>query len=132
MLIEDVSQWLVMAQHAQGERSPSFCAQPRRVSLQGGHRALPDLKGPSHHATYWENGPLILLVVLQSPLATLLTGCPRCWGCQRAAHEGLKREVSAPSPTMQDKRVLVLLEEKDYPKQGKLLDLVTCIYLCLG
>lgn len=60
MPIANMSQWLVTAQHAQGERCPSFCAQPHWVSLQGGHKALTDLKELScqcHVPGKWAHDP---------------------------------------------------------------------------
>lgn len=61
-LIENVSRWLVTAQHAQGEG-----AHPSAPSLAG--CPYREVTGPCQtsrdrvtHATSWENGPLILLL----------------------------------------------------------------------
>lgn len=89
MLIENVSQWLVTAQHARGERCPSFCAQTEGCPYREVTEPCQTSRDRVTHATYQENGPLILLAVLQKPLATLLRGCPKCWGCQEQLIEVL-------------------------------------------
>lgn len=106
VLIENVSWWLVTAQHTPGERCPSFSSQPRWESSQGGHRALP---GQSPRDK-WVSDPAC------GPAKSLLG----------AVYRGLKqRGASAASPFLWDKQVLVFLEEKSHPNTQQLLNLVT-------
>lgn len=113
-----------------GGRCSSFCAQTCWVSLQGCHRALPDLRGPSHPCHVVGKRASAPACGLAKTPGCSAEGMPQMLGLSGAAHRGLKqRGASAPSPTMWDKQVLAFLEEKGHPKSGQLLDLVTYIYV---